>query len=88
MFIVIDHEIHDADKFQTRAERAMPPPDGLHVHMFLPAKDLSRATCLYEADAVDPVRRFVDGALGDASTNRYIPVAEGAAMGLPARQTA
>jgi hypothetical protein len=34
------------------------------------------------------VRRFVDGALGDASTNRYIPVAEGAAMGLPARQTA
>ena len=88
MFIVIDHEIHDAAKFQSRAESAMPPPEGLHVHMFLPAEDLSRATCLYEADSVDPVRRFVDGALGDSATNRYVPIAEAHAMGLPVRQTA
>ena len=88
MFIVIDHQIHDAAKFQSRAEKAMPPPDGLHVHMFLPAEDMSRATCLYEADAVDDVRRFVDGALGDSATNRYIPIAEAHAVGLPVRQTA
>ena len=88
MFIVIDHEIHDAARFQSRAESAMPPPEGLHVHMFLPAEDLSRATCLYEADTVDAVRRFVDGALGGSATNRYFPIAEAHAMGLPAREAA
>ena len=86
MFIAINHDIHDAATFQRRAESAMPPPDGLHVHMFLPADDLSRATCLYEASTLDSVREFVDGALGDASTNRYFPIAEDHAIGLPASQ--
>jgi hypothetical protein len=64
----------------------MPPPDGLHVHQFLPASDLSHATCLYEADSLEAVRAFVDGALGSASTQRYFAVAEDHALGLPARQ--
>ena len=88
MFIVINHEIHDAAKFQARAEKAMPPPDGLHVHMFLPAEDLSRATCLYEAESLEQVREFVDGALGDSSTQFYFPIAEDHALGLPARRGA
>jgi hypothetical protein len=61
MFIVIDHDIKNATTFQQRAEKAFPLPDGLHVHMFLPASDLSRATCLYEADSVEKVRNFVEG---------------------------
>lgn len=88
MFIAIDHDIHDAASFQRRAEGALPPPAGLHVHMCLPADDLSRATCLYEAETLEAVRSFVDGALGDACTNRYFPIAEGHAIGLPARQLA
>ena len=86
MFIAINHDIHDAATFQRRAQNAMPPPDGLHVHMFLPADDLSRAICLYEAATLESVREFVDGALGDASTNRYFPIAEDHAIGLPASQ--
>jgi hypothetical protein len=86
MFITIEHDIHDISKFAERAERAMPPPAGLVVHQFLPAADGSRATCLYEADSVDRVRNFVDGALGDASTQYYVPVAEEQALGLPAKK--
>jgi hypothetical protein len=86
MFVTIEHDIHDTVEFQSRAERAMPPPEGLHVHQFLPASDLSHATCLYEADSLEAVRAFVDGALGSSTTQRYFPVAEAHAMGLPARR--
>jgi hypothetical protein len=88
MFVAIEHDIQDAAKFRQRAEKAFPLPNGLHVHLFLPATDLSRATCLYEASSVDQVRDFVDGLLGDCSKNRYFSVAEEHAMGLPQRQNA
>lgn len=87
MFIIIDHDIKDASKFQQCAEKAFPLPDGLHVHMFLPAADLSRATCLYEADSVERVRSFVDPLLGDSAKNTYVPVAAEHAIGLPERPT-
>jgi hypothetical protein len=83
MFIAIEHEIHDAAKFQKCAERVFPLPEGLRVHQFLPASDLSRAVCLYEAKSVDAVREHLDAALGEASTQRYFPVAEAHAIGLP-----
>lgn len=85
MFILIDHEIHQPATFQECAAAAMPPPDGLHVHLFLPSRDFRAATCLYEAASIDEVRAFVDGALGTTSTQRYTPVAEEHAMGLPRR---
>lgn len=88
MFIAIEHDIHDSQKFQTCAEAVFPLPDDLHVHHFLPATDLSRAACLYEAPSVGRLRDYLDGKLGDASTQRYFPIAEGAAIGLPQHQVA
>lgn len=88
MFIAIEHDIHDPARFQQCAEGAMPPPPGLHVHLFLPARDLTRATCLYEAESLERVRAFVDTALGDSSTQSYFPIAEDHALGLPSRQLA
>jgi hypothetical protein len=87
MFIAIEHEIHDAAKFQACAEQVFPLPEGLRVHQFLPASDMSRAVCLYEAKSVDAVRDYLDGALGDASTQRYFPIAEQHAIGLPKDQS-
>lgn len=86
MFIAIEHDIHDAAKFQECAERVFPLPTGLHVHMFLPAKDLSRATCLYEAESLERLQDHVDGTLGASSTQYYFLVAEDHAMGLPVGQ--
>jgi hypothetical protein len=83
MFIAIEHDIHDPAKFQECAQQVFPLPDGLHVHHFLPAADLSRAACLYEAPNVERLRDYLDAALGDASTQRYFPVAEPHAIGLP-----
>jgi hypothetical protein len=88
MFIAIEHDIHDAAKFQECAERVFPLPPGLHVHLFLPATDLSRATCVNEASSLEQVRDFVDTALGDSSTQYYFPIAEEHAIGLPQKQPA
>jgi hypothetical protein len=85
MFVLINHDIHDPATFQQCAAAAMPPPDGLDVHRFLASRDFHAATCLYEAASVDEVRAFVDGARGTSSTQRYTPVAEEHAMGLPRR---
>lgn len=83
MFIAIEHEIHDAAKFQECASQVFPLPEGLHVHHFFPAADLSKALCLYEAPSVEEVRSYLDATLEDASTQRYFPVAESQAIGLP-----
>ena len=82
MFIVIEHEIHNPEKFQACAEHIMPLPEGLHLHHFLPAPDLSRAWCLYEAQSVRQLSAHIDGTLKDASTQRYFPVDEQHAIGL------
>ena len=87
MYIAIVHDIHDADAFQARARNdVFPLPEGLHVHHFFPATDQGEAVCLYEAPSVAAVRDHLDPSLGDSSTQRYFPVAEDHAMGLPAGQ--
>jgi hypothetical protein len=83
MFIAIEHQIHDPNRFQQCAEQVFPLPDELHVHHFLPATDLSKASCLYEAPSIEQLRDYLEPKLGDASTQHYFPVAEGHAMGLP-----
>lgn len=83
MFIAIEHEIHDPSKFQECTERVFPLPDGLHLHQFFPASDMSRAVCLYEAPSVQQLREYIDGTLANASTQRYFQIAEGHAIGLP-----
>ena len=85
MFIAIEHQIHDPEAFRQRGEEVFPLPDDLHVHHFLPATDMSRANCLYEAPSVDRLQGYLDAKLGDASTQLYFPVHEAGAIGLPVR---
>lgn len=83
MFIAIQHEIHNPEKFQQCAEEVFPLPEDLHVHQFLPATDLSKAVCLYEAPSIDQLSEYLDNKLGEASTQRYFPVNGEHAIGLP-----
>lgn len=83
MFIAIVHDIQDPKKFNKCAEDVFPLTDGLHVHQFFPAADMSRAVCLYEAPSIDQLSTYLDNALGDSSTQRYFPVNTEHAIGLP-----
>lgn len=87
MFIAIEHNIHDPEKFQQSAEKVFPLPDGLYVHHFFPATDLSRAVCLYEASSVDQLSKYLDEKLGESSTQHYFPVLGEPAIGLPESTT-
>lgn len=83
MFIAIQHEIHNPEKFQKCAEEVFPLPEHLHVHQFYPAIDMKKAVCLYEAPSIDQLSEYLDSKLGDASTQHYFPVMSEPAMGLP-----
>ena len=50
---------------------------------FCPSKDLTTATCVWEADSVDSVRDHVDSALRDSSANTYFEIDSEYAQGLP-----
>jgi hypothetical protein len=83
MFIVIQHKIHDPEKFQECAKAVFPLPKSLHVHHFFPSPDLSKAVCLYEASSIEELSSYLDAKLNAASTQHYYPVLTGHAIGLP-----
>lgn len=85
MKVVVQHEIRNTGSFQARGENLTGnPPDGIRPHQFYPAQDFTTAVCLWEAPSVDALREYIDGTLGDSAANAYFPVAEEAAIGLPA----
>lgn len=83
MFIAIQHEIHDAEKFQQCAKEVFPLPEHLQLHQFYPATDMKEAVCLYEAPSIDQLSEYLDQKLNDSSTQHYFPVMTEHAMGLP-----
>jgi hypothetical protein len=70
----------------------MARPPGVRGLQFYPNRDRSSATCLWEADSVEDIQRYVDTTLEDSSENTCYEVdAEQAfaeqPLGLPPRAT-
>jgi hypothetical protein len=63
-------------------------PPGILPRQFCPSKDLSAATCVWEADSVDAVRDYIDSMLGDSSDNTYFEINTEYALGVPEPATA
>ena len=91
MYVGVVHRIRDPQAMLSRgaslADASNAPP-GVTPHQFLPSKDLSAATCLWEADSVDAVRDYIDRTLGDSSENSYFEVSTEHTLGLPEPATA
>jgi hypothetical protein len=78
MYVVVQHRFTNPEAASTRGEQLIKnegAPAGVHGLQFYPARDGSVATCLWEADAVDDVQRYVDDVLGDSSENSCYEVA-------------
>jgi hypothetical protein len=72
MYVVVQHQIRDQGTAFSRGEQLKKnegAPEGVRVLQFLPSRDGSVVTCLWEADAVQPVQSYVDSTLGDSSDN-------------------
>jgi hypothetical protein len=72
MYVVVQHRFRDPQTAFARGERLIKnegAPTGVRGLQFYPARDGSGATCLWEADSVEDIQRYVDSTLGDSSEN-------------------
>ena len=85
MHVVVQHRITDLEKFNTMdaQEVAEGGPAGSHLQQFLPPKDGSVATCVWQVDSIDTLRGYLDPATAGVAENTYIEVDEETAVGLP-----
>jgi hypothetical protein len=77
MYVVVQHSFKDPQTAFARGERLIKnegAPAGVRGLQFYPARDGSGATCLWEADSVEDVQRYVDSTLGDSSENHCYEV--------------
>jgi hypothetical protein len=87
MFVTAIHDVSDPEKFWGAAQTTE-IPEGIVLHDVFPNGDGTRAVCLWEAESVEAVQRFVDGTYGDVSRNEFYDVNAQNAQGLPASATA
>ena len=86
MYVAVVHNVKDPQALLSRGEGLGDPsnaPAGVIPRQFCPSKDLSAATCVWEADSMDTVRDYVDGTLGDSSEQSYFEINTEFAQGLP-----
>ena len=72
MYVIVQHQLTDPPVAFARGEQLMKgegAPTDVRVLQFLPARDGSAVTCLWESPSVAAVQGYVDATLGDASVN-------------------
>jgi hypothetical protein len=90
MYVAVVHNVKDPEAMLSRGKGLGDPsnaPPGVIPRQFCPSKDLSVATCVWEADSIDAVRDYTDGTLGDSSEQTYFEIDTEYAEGLPAPAT-
>lgn len=83
MFVVVQHRLTDPSTAFARGERLRRTegaPEGTRVLQFLPSRDGTLVTCLWQSGSVEDVQSYVDETLGDASVNLCYAVEETAAF--------
>jgi DNA polymerase/3'-5' exonuclease PolX len=88
MHIVIDHQISDPVKWDRSTKNIMSLieqhrlPAGFKPLQYLPSADGRRAVCLWEADSLSALEKFIERETSGAR-NECFEVKEEAAIGLP-----
>jgi hypothetical protein len=88
MHAVIRHYITDPAKWNQSVEKIMSMiqnqqlPSGILPLQYLPSADGRNADCVWQAESLGALQKFVDGATSGAR-NEYFAVKEEGAVGLP-----
>jgi hypothetical protein len=72
MYVAVVHKIKNPEVAFARGDRLIKnegAPDGVRGLQFYPSRSGAWVTCLWEAQSVDDVQRYVDETLGDSSEN-------------------
>ena len=85
MFISVNHKINNPGEFWASAQKSLPelPVSGVHriINVF-PSTDNSQATCIWEADTIDALDKFLRSKVFDWSQETYFEINATNAMGL------
>ena len=90
MHVGIHHMINDVQKWKQGTQSVMSKieggtlPAGMKPVFFIPATNQKTTFCVWEADSVDTVKKFIDRETGTAARNEYFEVDTKNAVGLPA----
>lgn len=90
MIIAVHHIINNPDRWQQATIRIMTLsehgnlPSGLKGLLFLPGMDGHLADCVWEANSMETLKRFLDIEIGNGAKNEYFEVDDASAFGLPA----
>jgi hypothetical protein len=77
MYVIVLHEIKDAETAFARGEKLMKgegAPAGTRVLQFYPSTDASTVVCLWESSSIDAVQKYCDATLGTSSVTTSFEV--------------
>jgi hypothetical protein len=80
MYVISIHSVSDPDAFWGGQ---LDLPEGTELPIVAPSSDGTRGVCVFKSDSVNTVRRLVEDAAGQISSNEYHAINEGNAKGLP-----
>jgi len=89
MHVVIHHYVSHPTNWERTQKNIMSMieeqrlPSGLNALVYLPSVDGRKADCVWEADSVWALRKFIDRETTGAARNEYFEVKDEAAIGLP-----
>jgi hypothetical protein len=85
MYIVVNHTIHHPEDFWASAQKNLPNlPEGgvVRVLNVFPNQTLDKCTCVWEAESIEKLDKYLREKVGLASNETYFQINEAAAMGL------
>jgi hypothetical protein len=85
MFISVHHKINNPGEFWASAQKALPelPAPGVKriINVF-PSSDMGQATCIWEADSIETLEKYLRSKVHDWSKETYFEIDAAHAMGL------
>jgi hypothetical protein len=86
MFISVHHKISSPGQFWVAAQKNLPllPELGVQrVACVFPSADMGEATCIWEADSIDALDKYLRSKVFDWSRDTYFEINASNAIGLP-----
>jgi hypothetical protein len=86
MFISVHHQINNPVEFWASAQKSLPqlPVNGVkRVLNVFPSYGMSQATCIWEADSIEVLDKYLRSKVADWSEETYFEIDVAHAMGLP-----
>ena len=85
MIIVVNHSIKNPAEFWASAQQSLPnlPEGGVkRVLQVLPSHDMTKASCLWEAESIEALDAYLRSKVSDWSSETYYELNADAAMGV------